>query len=59
VIAQQKHDPLYRHYREMLTAGTKPNIAKLTVARKVAAIVHAMWKQEQAYDPTNTRRAQT
>jgi len=59
VIVQQEDDPLYRHYREILTAGTKPNLAKLTVARKVAAIVHAMWKQEQAYDPTNTRRAQT
>ena len=59
VIMQQDDDPLYHDYRQMLAAGTNPNLAKPTVARKVAAIVHAMWKQEQEYDPTKTRRAQT
>jgi len=59
VITQQKDDPLYRHYQEMLASGVKPNLAKLTVARKIAAIVYAMWKQEEEYDPKKTRRTQT
>ena len=59
VITQQKDDPLCQHYQEMLASGVKPNLAKLTVARKIAAIVYAMWKQEEEYDPKKTRRTQT
>jgi hypothetical protein len=32
-------------------AGTKPNLAKLTLARKIAATVLAMWKKEERYTP--------
>ena len=35
----------------MLEAGTKPNLAQLTLARKLAAIVLAMWKTESEYEP--------
>jgi len=35
----------------MLAAGTKPNLARVTLARKLAAIVLAMWKSEEVYDP--------
>ena len=35
----------------MLASGIKPNLAKLTVARRVAAIVLAMWKHQEVYDP--------
>jgi hypothetical protein len=51
-IIHRKHmDPLHRHYLRMTAAGTKPNLAKLTIARQVAAIVLRMWKDEQEYDP--------
>lgn len=39
------------HYDRMCEAGTKPNLAKLTLARKIAAITLVMWKNEEVYDP--------
>ncbi len=33
----------------MVEAGTKPNLARLTIARKIAAVVLAMWKTESEY----------
>jgi len=51
VIMQLPQDPLYEHYERMLASGIKPNLAKLTVSRRVAAIVLAMWKHQEVYDP--------
>ena len=51
VIEQLPEDPLHEHYERMLTSGIKPTLAKLTVARRVAAIVLAMWKHQEVYDP--------
>ena len=51
VIEQLPQDPLHQHYERMLVSGIKPNLAKLTVARRVAAIVLAMWKHQEVYDP--------
>ncbi len=51
VITRLPTDPLYEHYVQLTVAGTKPNLAKLTIARRVAAIVLRMWKDEQEYDP--------
>lgn len=51
VIAQLPDDPLHAHYQRMLESGTRPNLAKLTVARRIAAIVLSMWKHEEVYDP--------
>jgi hypothetical protein len=50
VITQRK-DPLYGRYQRLLEAGTKPNLAKLTLARKIAAITLRMWKDEEVYRP--------
>jgi transposase len=50
--------PLRDHYDQMLEAGTKPNLAKLTLARKIAAITLAMWKNEEVYDPKRHRGQQ-
>jgi transposase len=51
-VIHQLHDhPLYADYQRMLKAGTKPNLAKLTLARRIAAAVLAMWKHEESYDP--------
>lgn len=36
-------------YDRLLEQGTKPNLAKLTVARKIAATVLAVWKNETRY----------
>ena len=42
---------LYEHYLRLMSAGTRPNLAKVTIARRVAAIVLRMWKDEKEYDP--------
>ena len=44
-------DPLYEHYTQLTAAGTKPNLAKLTLAQRIAAIVLRMWRDEEEYDP--------
>ena len=48
-------DPLHQVYQELLGKGIKPNLAKLTIARRIAAIVLAMWKHETSYDSKRTR----
>lgn len=47
------------HYQELLENGTKPNLAKLTIARRIAAIVLAMWKNEEVYDSHRDPRKKT
>jgi transposase len=42
-------------YDRLLESGTKPNLAKLTIARKIAAIVLAMWKAKEDYNPEKYR----
>jgi hypothetical protein len=36
--------------------GTKPNLAKLTIARRIAAILLAVWKTGEEYDPKKHRK---
>jgi transposase len=55
VVQRQAEHPLTRHYAEMLKT-TKPNLARLTIARKIAAAVLAMWKKKETYDPTRHER---
>jgi len=50
VIAMSDH-PLHIDYQRRLEAGMKPNLAKLTLARQIAATVLAMWKHQEVYDP--------
>jgi len=50
-----KEDPLNQHYRQLLDGGTKPNLAKLTIARQIAAIVLAMWRTEEVYEPAKLK----
>jgi hypothetical protein len=45
----------HKDYERLLTQGTKPNLAKLTLARKIAATVLSMWKHQDAYDPERHR----
>lgn len=56
VIHQCADDPLHKDYERLLAAGTKPNLARLTLARKIAAITLAMWKTKEAYDPKKTSK---
>jgi transposase len=56
VITQRK-DPIYADYERLLACGTKPNLAKLTLSRTIAAIVLRMWKNEETYEPQRYRRS--
>ncbi len=51
VITQRNKDPIYARYERLLDGGTKPTLAKLSLARMIAATVLRMWKGEEAYDP--------
>ena len=57
VIQHTKDEPLREDYARLLANGTKPNLAKLTIARKIAAIVLVMWKREERYQPEVSRRS--
>jgi transposase len=51
IAAQMPKHPLNADYRRLLAGDVKPNLALLTIARRIAATVLAMWKHEEAYDP--------
>ena len=50
-ITLMPEHPLGQAYQRLLTT-TKPNLARLTIARRLAAAVLAMWKNGEDYDPT-------
>ncbi len=52
VIGRAEEEPLFRHYLSLLDGGTKPNLAKLTIARQIASITLALWRTGEEYDPT-------
>lgn len=54
VTVHMKQHPLRDVYQRLLDNGTKPNLAKLTIARKIAALTLAMWKSKETYDPEKT-----
>jgi transposase len=51
VITQLPDDPLHAHYQRMIQKGIKPALARLTLARRIAATVLSMWKHQEVYDP--------
>jgi transposase len=51
VIGMGPDCALRRDYERMLKNGTKPNLACVTLARKLAAITLAVWKSKQPYHP--------
>jgi hypothetical protein len=51
VVAQRNQDPIHARYARLLDGGTKPTLAKLSLARMIAATVLRMWKNEEEYDP--------
>jgi len=59
VMLADTASPLYRHYAAMLDGKTKPDMAKLTIARQIAAIVLAVWKKEEEYDPAKLVKTTT
>jgi transposase len=56
---QMSDQPLRQDYERMLQQGTKPNLARLTIARRIAAIVLSMWKHKEVYDPKRHKASAT
>jgi transposase len=50
VATQMKTHPLHGDYQRLLERGLKPNLALVTLARRLSAAVLAMWKHEEAYE---------
>jgi transposase len=51
VIRNLPNHHLCADYQRKLAADTKPNLARLTLARRIAAAVLALWKNQEDYDP--------
>ena len=49
-------DPLVDFYRNLLAKGMKPTMARLTLARKMAAIVLTVWKKGVCFDLAELKR---
>ncbi len=58
VIQHHKSDPLYAGYCRSLESGVNPDMAKLTLARKIAAITLAVWKQGGVYESSKVCSSQ-
>lgn len=50
--ASAKPGPLKDLYDACVARGTKPELAKVTLARKIAAVVLRLWKKGELWDPT-------
>jgi transposase len=50
-----EQEPLYEYYLRLLDGGTKPNLAKLSLARRIAAITLAVWRTGEPYDPSRLK----
>jgi transposase len=54
VITRMTEHSLHKAYAQTVAAGTKPNLAKLTLARRLAAICLVIWKKQE-YNPEKHR----
>ena len=48
--------PFGDFYAALLATGMRPTMARLTVARKIAAIVLTIWKRGERFDPEHLKR---
>jgi transposase len=49
-VTKMAGHPLNADYERLLRNGMKPNLARLTIARRLAAVVLALWKKKEEYD---------
>lgn len=57
VLMNEEH-PLRKIYDKQVSGGMKPNLAKLTLARKLATLALMLWKREEEYDPAKNHAPQ-
>ena len=49
-MASVRPGPFQDFYQAALAKGTKPTMARLTLARKIAAITLTLWKKGESFD---------
>jgi transposase len=49
-LTASRCDPFRSCYAELLARGLRPELARVTIARKIAAITLAVWKKGEAFD---------
>lgn len=52
VATQMVAHPLHRDFERLVEAGMKPNLAMVTIARRIAAAALALWKHGEVYEPS-------
>ncbi len=57
-VVQNAKLSLHQDYQRILAANIKPSLARVTVARRIASAVLAMWKNKEDYDPAKHRRSE-
>jgi len=50
LVASSKHGPFQEFYAALLAKGMRPEMARLTLARKIAAITLLIWKKGAHFD---------
>jgi transposase len=55
--AVQQHAEVKEYYESLCGKGMRPEMAQLTVARKLAAIVLILWKKGELYNPSRLNQA--
>ena len=56
ISAIERPGPLQDFYAALLEKGMRPSMARLTLARKIAAITLTMWKKGVSFDPKHLHR---
>lgn len=51
IISRMSGHPLHAFYEQRIENGTKASVARVVLARKLAAIALAIWKKKEEYDP--------
>jgi transposase len=51
VITHMRSHPLSQDYQRMVTRGLQPEVAKVSIARRIAAAALSIWKHQEDYDP--------
>ena len=50
-------EPFASYYRNLIEKGTSPEIARVNIARKLAAIVLSLWKRGEEYDRQRMKKS--
>ena len=56
VIASSKPGPFQEFYAALLAKGIRPEMARLTLARKIATIVLIVWKKGVCFDAKHLKQ---